>query len=80
VVAIGPRALDYAVDELLGVDGSRTTKVASGEHLAAILLTALVGPPGPPPNRTRGLRAPVQTAEGRIEALSVLGPPLDSAE
>jgi hypothetical protein len=45
VLAIGPRALDYAVDELLAVDGSRTMKIASGEHLAAILLTAVVGPP-----------------------------------
>jgi hypothetical protein len=30
---------------LLDVDGSRTMKVASGEHLAAILLTAVVGAP-----------------------------------
>jgi hypothetical protein len=45
IVAIHPRALDYAVDELLGVDGSRTMKIGSGEHLAAILLTALVGAP-----------------------------------
>jgi hypothetical protein len=45
VVAIHARALDDAVDELLGVAGSRTMKIASGEHLAAILLTALVGVP-----------------------------------
>jgi hypothetical protein len=29
----------------IAVDGSRTMKIASGEHLAAIWLTAVVGPP-----------------------------------
>jgi hypothetical protein len=37
--------VDQAIDELLGVAGSRMMKIASGEHLAAILLTALVGAP-----------------------------------
>jgi hypothetical protein len=45
IVAVHPQALDYAVDQLLRVDGSRTMKIASGEHLAAILLTALAGVP-----------------------------------
>ena len=45
VHALHPRALDHAVEELLTVDGSRTMKIKSGEHLAAIWLTAVVGPP-----------------------------------
>jgi hypothetical protein len=45
VHALHARALNHAVEELLAVDGSRTMKIASGEHLAGIWLTALVGPP-----------------------------------
>jgi hypothetical protein len=33
VHALHPRALDHAVEELLTVDGSRTIKIKSGEHL-----------------------------------------------
>jgi hypothetical protein len=45
VQAVHPLTLDWAVEELLKVDGSRTMKVRSGEHLAAIALTGMVGAP-----------------------------------
>ncbi len=45
IVAVGPRALEHAVDLLMGTMNAEKLSVRSGEHLAAILLTALVGRP-----------------------------------
>lgn len=45
VVAIHPDALMSAVGELARVAGAPLLKVRSGEHLAALLLTALCGQP-----------------------------------
>lgn len=45
MVAVAPDALEVAVDLLLKTPGAAGLSVRSGEHLAAILLTALAGRP-----------------------------------
>jgi 23S rRNA pseudoU1915 N3-methylase RlmH len=45
ICAVHPQALAYAVEQLLAIPTSVNLKIPSGEHLAAIWMTALHGPP-----------------------------------